>query len=207
MKTVKKYISSDEVEKLTKIINDYERFEGSLLDNYIFYHTETIRYGRCQPRKFILVKEIFVNEWSSEYQLTMTDSEKEVEIFRQRFTENQLEQPETTRTEAPEERVMKSVLKIEQRYISEERSFYKIHSSFQMADLACSIIGGNASESFLVMCLNVKNEVTAYCEVFKGTVTESMASPREIFQFALLNNASRIILAHTHPSGDVLTIV
>ena len=206
MKTVKKEIEVSQVEKLQALKNDYEVFEGVLLDNYIFSDMESVTFKRCKPRKYALIKEVFLNEWSSKYQLIMTDSEKEVEAFRQSFAEKLLEQPETEQAEVSAEkevRKMKSVLKIEQRYISEERSFYKIHSSIQTANLARSIIGENASESFLVMCLNAKNEVTAYCEVFKGTITNSLASPREIFQFALLNNASRIILAHTHPSGDV----
>jgi DNA repair protein RadC len=38
--------------------------------------------------------------------------------------------------------------------------------------------------------------------IFRGTVDSCTAHPRDIFRFACLCNASRLILAHNHPSGD-----
>lgn len=35
-----------------------------------------------------------------------------------------------------------------------------------------------------------------------GTVNASLISPREIFRYALVNNAVFIVLVHNHPSGD-----
>jgi len=35
-----------------------------------------------------------------------------------------------------------------------------------------------------------------------GTVNASLVHPREIFKVALLCNASAVILAHNHPSGN-----
>jgi DNA repair protein RadC len=35
-----------------------------------------------------------------------------------------------------------------------------------------------------------------------GTLTASIAHPREIFKSAILKNAASIILSHNHPSGD-----
>ncbi|MCH0374519.1 JAB domain-containing protein, partial [Enterococcus faecium] len=92
-------------------------------------------------------------------------------------------------------------LKIEQKYISEDRSFYRVTSSVGLANFATNLIGNNASESLLVMCLNTKNEVIAYSEVFKGGINQSVAIPREIFQLALLNNSAKIAVSHNHPSG------
>ncbi len=38
--------------------------------------------------------------------------------------------------------------------------------------------------------------------VSKGTINQTLAMPREIFRKAIINNASSIIIAHNHPSGD-----
>ena len=39
--------------------------------------------------------------------------------------------------------------------------------------------------------------------IFRGTVDQCTIHPRDIFRFACNANASRIILAHNHPSGDL----
>ncbi len=38
--------------------------------------------------------------------------------------------------------------------------------------------------------------------IFRGTVNTCLIHPREIFRFALLNNATSIIIAHNHPSQE-----
>ena len=95
----------------------------------------------------------------------------------------------------------KQVYKIEQVFIEEEAPLYRILTPFDVKDFAKGKIGNNASESLLVMCLDTKNRVIAYSEVFKGSLNQSTAHPREIFLFAILNNSARIALAHCHPSG------
>ena len=60
----------------------------------------------------------------------------------------------------------------------------------------------NAEEVFILITLNTKNIVTGYIEVHRGTINTSLVHPREVFKRALLNNASNIMVAHNHPSGD-----
>lgn len=60
----------------------------------------------------------------------------------------------------------------------------------------------NAEEVFILITLNIKNIVTGYFEVHRGTINTSLVHPREVFKRALLNNASDIMVAHNHPSGD-----
>lgn len=60
----------------------------------------------------------------------------------------------------------------------------------------------NTEEVFILITLNIKNIVTGYFEVHRGTINTSLVHPREVFKRALLNNASDIIVAHNHPSGD-----
>ena len=57
-------------------------------------------------------------------------------------------------------------------------------------------------ECLIVLALDNKLRPIGYSEVFRGALASCHANPREIFQFALACNASRIIIAHNHPSGD-----
>lgn len=63
--------------------------------------------------------------------------------------------------------------------------------------------GEFAEEVLLMICLNRKNHVTGLFEVSRGTLDASLVHPREVFKRAILNNASSIIIAHNHPSGDL----
>lgn len=64
-------------------------------------------------------------------------------------------------------------------------------------------IGILEQENFLVVFLNVKNHILNYKVIFKGTVDRSLVHPREIFKEALLVSASKLLLVHNHPSGDL----
>lgn len=57
-------------------------------------------------------------------------------------------------------------------------------------------------ESFCVLLLNRANKVVAYRFVGLGGISGVVVDPKTIFQSALLSNASAIILAHNHPSGN-----
>ena len=57
-------------------------------------------------------------------------------------------------------------------------------------------------EEFLVLLLDGKNKVLGFHVASVGTLTSSLAHPREIFKAAILANAAAIILVHNHPSGD-----
>lgn len=59
-----------------------------------------------------------------------------------------------------------------------------------------------AEEIFVVICLDTKNKVNGIFEVSRGTVNGSLVHPREVFKRAILCNASSIIVAHNHPSGE-----
>ena len=50
-------------------------------------------------------------------------------------------------------------------------------------------------------CLDAACHITGLFEVSHGTVSQSLISPREIYQKAFLAGAVRIILVHNHPSG------
>ena len=57
-------------------------------------------------------------------------------------------------------------------------------------------------ESLRVVLLDTKLKLVHIQEVSVGTLNESLAHPREVFQPALLHKAYGLILVHNHPSGD-----
>lgn len=58
-------------------------------------------------------------------------------------------------------------------------------------------------EQFKIMLLNRANKVLGIFEVSTGGVSGTVADPKIIFGTALKGNASSIILAHNHPSGNL----
>lgn len=57
-------------------------------------------------------------------------------------------------------------------------------------------------EKFWVLCLDRKNRLLKEVELTSGTATASLVSPREVFREAIRLNATALIVAHNHPSGD-----
>jgi DNA repair protein RadC len=57
-------------------------------------------------------------------------------------------------------------------------------------------------EHLVVLLLNNKNRVIGINTVSIGSLTSSLAHPREVFKPASLANAAAIIVAHNHPSGE-----
>lgn len=57
-------------------------------------------------------------------------------------------------------------------------------------------------EHFVVLFLNVKNEIINKQTIFIGSLNASIVHPREIFREAVKKSAASIICAHNHPSGN-----
>ena len=57
-------------------------------------------------------------------------------------------------------------------------------------------------EVFVVVFLDARNHPIGFHEVSRGTLTESLVHPREVFRAAIAIGAARIAVAHNHPSGD-----
>lgn len=57
-------------------------------------------------------------------------------------------------------------------------------------------------EKFWLLALNRKNHLIKAKEITSGTVSGSLVHPRECFREAIKLNASSVIFAHNHPSGD-----
>ncbi|HWK24308.1 MAG TPA: DNA repair protein RadC [Ureibacillus sp.] len=57
-------------------------------------------------------------------------------------------------------------------------------------------------EHFVVLFLNVKNQVIHKQTIFIGSLNSSIVHPREIFREAVKRSAASIICSHNHPSGN-----
>lgn len=62
----------------------------------------------------------------------------------------------------------------------------------------------NSREHFITLYLDASNQIIGYAVVSIGTANASVAHPREIFQRAVLIGACSIIVAHNHPSGNLV---
>lgn len=78
-----------------------------------------------------------------------------------------------------------------------------MNDKFTVINLLQSKIANSDREIFVVLCLNTKGYITSYHEAHVGTLNQSIIHPREVFKSAIISNASRIIIGHNHPSGDV----
>lgn len=79
MKDYRTIISSGIVENICDALADFldEYFVGCLQDNYFFsVGNNNLKLGRIKLRKYVMILEKGLNEWSSVNELYMTDSEK-----------------------------------------------------------------------------------------------------------------------------------
>ena len=59
-----------------------------------------------------------------------------------------------------------------------------------------------AKEAFVVLVLNTRSRIIGHNLITLGLVDQCLVHAREVFRNAILYGASRIILAHNHPSGS-----
>ncbi|MBR1760444.1 MAG: DNA repair protein RadC [Schwartzia sp.] len=78
----------------------------------------------------------------------------------------------------------------------------KIEGPEDVARYASPILRFEQKEHFLVLLLDVRNRVLAMPTISVGSLTASVAHPREIFREAIRYSAANMILIHNHPSGD-----
>jgi DNA repair protein RadC len=71
-----------------------------------------------------------------------------------------------------------------------------------IADLLREDNRGYEVESFQVVLLNTRRKLIRVEQVSQGTLDTLLVHPREVFKAAIAANASAIIIAHNHPSGD-----
>ncbi len=71
------------------------------------------------------------------------------------------------------------------------------------ADALSQDLMWQTQEKFAVLLLDVNNRLLGTQVITIGTATETLAHPREIFREVIRQGASRVIISHNHPSGNV----
>ncbi|MFB0566297.1 MAG: DNA repair protein RadC [Candidatus Aminicenantaceae bacterium] len=98
---------------------------------------------------------------------------------------------------------LKLIQEVSRRFLKERIMNRPVcRSSKEVFDFLYHSLRGSKKEKFSVIFLDTKNQVIEEKTVFEGTVDSSVVYPREIVKEALKLNASSLIFAHNHPSGD-----
>ena len=87
-----------------------------------------------------------------------------------------------------------------------EKSIYSdenIDSPEKLISVVGSEIKELANECVLLANLNTKNQIINMSVISQGLIDRSLLHPREVFNKAILSNASGVMLFHNHPSGDI----
>lgn len=78
-----------------------------------------------------------------------------------------------------------------------------ISSSEDAAKVLRPLIGDLLHEEFWALYMNNRNELLDRRRISKGGLSSTVADPRQVFQIALEQRSTAIIIAHNHPSGSL----
>lgn len=99
---------------------------------------------------------------------------------------------------------LKVVHEVARRYLkSKTTSGVFLNSPQEVFSYLLYELKGVKREIFMVIYLASNNRVLSIEKLFEGTITESAVYPREIFGRAYSLGASKLILVHNHPSGNL----
>lgn len=77
----------------------------------------------------------------------------------------------------------------------------KLDTAFQAA-VFLRDLRNKQYETAEIISLNSGNRIIARNEISRGGIKETTVTIQQIMHYALINNASKIILAHNHPGGN-----
>ncbi len=86
--------------------------------------------------------------------------------------------------------------------LSEIKDSVKYDSPSTVASYYMEEMSPYQTEHFYMLALDSKNRLKKRIEISKGTVNQTLASPRECMIEALKYDAVSFIIIHNHPSGD-----
>ena len=79
----------------------------------------------------------------------------------------------------------------------------QLTSTLKARSVCNEFLADSPCEQFVAVLLDTKHRVIGLCPITVGTLDASLVHPREVFRPAIIHNASAVILAHNHPSGDL----
>lgn len=78
----------------------------------------------------------------------------------------------------------------------------QVSSQKTAASVVKEFLAGEDREVFIAINLDHSNRINNINIVSVGCVSQTIVHPREVFKAAILSNASNIVIAHNHPSGN-----
>ena len=78
-----------------------------------------------------------------------------------------------------------------------------IKSTSDAGEYAVKLFCGRIYECFYIINLNSQNKVINAQKICEGTINEVVVYPASVVKSALQNNATKVIIAHNHPGGNL----
>lgn len=95
-----------------------------------------------------------------------------------------------------------AALELGKRVLENRQEKIQLSSPKNVFDLLHYELKDLKQEVLIALYLDLKTNLIAKKEVFRGSLNQSLVHPREIFKYAVKYSAYQIILVHNHPSGD-----
>jgi len=86
--------------------------------------------------------------------------------------------------------------------IEEKEEGIRFEEKEKLYSLLQRELGTKHVEELMVLLIDAKKKVFHFEIIAKGTLTELLLHPREVFHLAIYHRAHSIVIAHNHPSGD-----
>lgn len=85
----------------------------------------------------------------------------------------------------------------------EAETILKLTTAKEVFKIMQPLIGELPHEEFWVLYLNFSNKLIHKAQLSKGGITGTVVDSRMVFKIALEQNATKIMLCHNHPSGNL----
>jgi len=96
-----------------------------------------------------------------------------------------------------------TISELGKRHAQAQKPIKKITCAEDVFNLYHERLKDEKQEHFIILMLNTQNNIIGEEWISKGTLDSAIIHPREVFRPAIKNAASKIVLVHNHPSGDV----
>lgn len=91
--------------------------------------------------------------------------------------------------------------------LKKEGTLYDILPKIETTEMAAAVFRDLLSdvdrEVMAMLTLTTRNKPINLSVISVGSLTATLVHPREVFKAAILSNATGIIIAHNHPSGNI----
>ena len=95
-----------------------------------------------------------------------------------------------------------AVFELGQRAVRERLEQTKLESPETVYEMLVGELRYEPVENLILLLLDVRRHLLRRVHLGRGTLTQVITHPRNVFREALLANASSFIMVHNHPSGD-----